>query len=841
MALERAPSPDIQELHYWKSTMAHPSDRTHRETARPSRFTRTPLAGRFALLTLLSALAWPSPFALAQEPPGEAKIGAALEPELPAWWSVKKVEVRASVNEGDPVEPRWSQHFLADAAPGETLYVSGGETVGPFEVLIRTRAAAEAYRLYGVARSKLKLGDWVTEVGLENSVDGLGKPFSLFEGPALVAGSGKAERAAASLVVARELGRTVAEGIAEAIVDTSNLGRVAEEAAAALATASRERKDALRARYEEERAALAAAGERERAKVDQAHRSRLEALRAAMDEVTREIAATPAATEAESAALAARNRVRLDALETKYSEERAALAVAGERERAALAEQHRLRLQGLQADLAEEKAAIEAMPAATEAERAALVAEIRTRLDALQALHRRDLAEIATGGERERAALKEQARARLAEMKARLDEESAESEARVAAAQAERARLVEENRKALDALRTQGDAERAAVTATPETLLALSEAEAEVAGQRKLVPALRARLEEGKRVAAIAAEAAAADLVRRTRWYDALLEGLGSEILAKRQAAMELALASDDEGLRRMSLVLALVSDDREVRSGAVDTALVSGHGKLRAKAFDAALASDDREMKARAFDVALASDDREWKSSAIGLGLVSGDRKVRRKAFDVALDTNDKETKAKAVDTVIVSDDDELRSRAVEVALVPDNEWLVARLTRISQWASSVVEFSEESRSIYSNVGVAKAALGPPEVAPGRRCKSDLPSWSPVRDGGEHYITVSFARPVLFPDVVVHETSSHPEGAGFVRKIILRDTDGNGAEYSVRYGLHRCPAASEFDLRRHGAPVAEVTVVVDTYHLNGHWEGIDAIKLVGTPVGPAE
>ena len=85
-------------------------------------------------------------------------------------------------------------------------------------------------------------------------------------------------------------------------------------------------------------------------------------------------------------------------------------------------------------------------------------------------------------------------------------------------------------------------------------------------------------------------------------------------------------------------------------------------------------------------------------KSQAIGRGLVSGDRKVRRKAFDTALDINDRETKAKAVDTAIVSDDGELRSRAVEVALAPGNEWLVAGLTRISQWASSVVGFSAES-----------------------------------------------------------------------------------------------------------------------------------------------
>lgn len=820
--------------------MAHPSDSSNRHAPSRSPLTLVPLAGRLAslaLLAVLASLAWSAPLALAQEPPGAATIGAAVEPELPVWWSIKSVDIRASVNEGDQVEPRWRQHFLVDAAPAETLYISGGETVGPFQIVIPTRATTETYRLFGVAHSSLKLGEWVTEIGLENSVDGLGKPLSLFEGPVVAAGSGEAARAAASLVVAREIGHPVSESVAQFAVDAGILGRLTEESAVALETVSRERIDALRAGYEEVRAALASAGERERAEVEQEHRSRLETLRAVLVEMTAEIEAMPPATEAESAAVVVRNRERLDTLEATYEEEHAALAAAGDRERAALKEQHRQRLEAMRAGLSDKNAEIEAMPAAAEAERTALAADIRTRLDALQGLNQQDLAEIVEAGERERAALKKEAQTGLEELRARLVEESAETEARTAAAQAEQTRLVEVHREAIDALRAQGEAERAAVTATPETMLMLSKAEAEVAAQRKLVPALLTLVEERKRAAASVTEASAADLVRRTAWYDALLEGLGSDVLAKRQAALDIALASDDEGLRGMAFVLALVSDDKELESKAVDAALASDHGELRVKAFDAALVSDEREWKAKAFDVALASDDGEWKSKAIGLGLVSGDRKLRWKAFDTALDSNDKEVKSQAFDTVIASDDKELRSKAVELALAPDNDWLVGRLTRISQWASRVVGFSAEAGGKQS----AEAALGPPEVSPGSNCQSGLPSWYAGTDEGEQYITVAFAKPVLFPDIVVHETGNHRASAGFVRKIVLRDTDGNGVEYSVQYGLDRCPGVSEFDLRQHRAPVAEVTVVIDLNHVMGFSEGIDAIKLVGTPVEPSE
>ena len=783
--------------------MAHRADRTGAHAPASLLFSLPPAAGRLASLAPLVALAglmWLPALAPAQEPPGEAPLGAALASELPAWWSIRRVEVRASINDGDAVEPRWRQHFLADAVSAEALYISGGETVGPFEVLIPTRTTGETHRLYGVARSRLKLGEWITEVVLENSVDGLGEPRSLFARPVVVAGSEEAEWAAASLLVARELAGTAAESVARTAVDADALHRLAEEAAAALETANRERVNALRARYEEERTALAAAGERERVRVEQEHRSRLEALQASLAEMTSELEAMPTATETESAALVARNRERLDTLRAQYEEERAAVEAGGERERAALEEEHRSRLETLQADLAEMTAESEAMPAAAEAEQAALVTETRTRLDALQSLQQQDLAEISNSGERERSALKEEARARLEALKARLAEESAETKARLAAVQTEQTRLVKENEEALDALRAQSEAERAAATATPETLLALSEAEAEAAAQRELVPILEALVEQGKRVAATAAEDSAADLSVRTAWYGALLDGLGSDVIAERHAALNLALASDDEGLRAMAFVLALVSGDEELKSKAIDTALASEHKDLEGKAIEFAFVSDDEELKSRAIEITLASNDKEMRSKAIYAAFASDNKALRAKVID-----------------------------------------LIAGLPRISQWASRVVDFSSEADGNQS----ARAALGSSTVGTNEECRGGFPSWYPGTETGEQFVRVAFAKPVLFPDVVVYETGNDIASHGFVRKLIFWDSDGSGTVYPVQDELRHCPGASRFNLRQHTAPVAEVTVVIDPEHavrtsgvvVTSGSEGIDAIELIGTPI----
>ena len=189
----------------------------------------------------LALLAWLPAATVAQEPPGEAEIAATLDAELPAWWSIETVDIQASINDGDAVEPRWRQRFVADASPEEALFAAapGGETVGPFRVLIPMRATTEGHRLYGIAQSTLERGEWVTTLALENSVDGLGEPRSLFAGPVVAAGSEEAERVAASLVNARELVNTVTEGLARAAVDDKALRQLAAETGEAFEAANR--------------------------------------------------------------------------------------------------------------------------------------------------------------------------------------------------------------------------------------------------------------------------------------------------------------------------------------------------------------------------------------------------------------------------------------------------------------------------------------------------------------------------------------------------------------------------------------------------------------------------
>ena len=628
--------------------MTHRSDRSGSLTPTAAFLSSPPTAGRLASLAnlvVLTLLAWPPAPSLAQEPPGEAQIRAAIVPELPAWWSVERVDVRASVNHGDAVEPRWQQRFVADAAPGEALYAPspGGETVGAFRVLIPTRAATETQRLYGVAHSTLKLGEWAVEVTLENTVRGLGEPRSLFAGPVVVAGSTEAERAATSHVAARALAVTVAEGLARADVDADVLRQLAMESEAVLTAANRERLDALRTQYEAEREMVAAAGEAERTALEDAHRLRLETLkaslagqsadtearafeaertelvarnrerldalraqyeaerevvaatgeadRAALEEAYRlrlesleaslselgdEISAMAATAESKQADFIAQNRDLLDALRAQYEADRMAVAAAGESERMALAEAHRLRLEALRTKLAEERAATEATATAAESERAELVAEIRDRLDTLQGLHRDEIAAVAAEGEAERAALEEKHRLYLETVNARLAKESADVETRTRAAAAERAHLVQEHREVLKALETENERARAAAAATPETLRALGEAEAKAAAVGTLASSLRTLADERKRAAEAEEEATAADLAIRTAWYTELLAGLGSSVAAKRQAALDQALASDDEGLRAMSFVLALVSGEEALRSRAIDSALVT-------------------------------------------------------------------------------------------------------------------------------------------------------------------------------------------------------------------------------------------------------------------------
>ena len=126
--------------------------------------------------------------ATGQDMPGEGEITPALALEVPIWWSIESVNIEASVNDGDEVDPHIRQRFTAVVKPLEDLF-EHVDTVGPFKVMIPVRSSGEAQKLYGFALSTLQLGKWSTQIRLGNSVEHLGAPQSFYEGPTVIAGT----------------------------------------------------------------------------------------------------------------------------------------------------------------------------------------------------------------------------------------------------------------------------------------------------------------------------------------------------------------------------------------------------------------------------------------------------------------------------------------------------------------------------------------------------------------------------------------------------------------------------------------------------------------------------
>ena len=154
-----------------------------------------------------------------------------------------------------------------------------------------------------------------------------------------------------------------------------------------------------------------------------------------------------------------------------------------------------------------------------------------------------------------------------------------------------------------------------------------------------------------------------------------------------------------------------------------------------------------------------------------------------------------------------------------------------VARVIRealpsLSQWATTLVAFSSRygSGADYD----ATQVLGSPNV---QSCDDSAAAWAPAtKDAGEEYVRVSFATPVWFPEVGVHENYS----VGAVRRIVLWDDEGGSTEYEVQDNLETCPGVARFRFEEHHQPVQELTVVLNTKSVPG-WNEIDAISLTGT------
>jgi hypothetical protein len=184
--------------------------------------------------------------------PSEAELAEALGANLPPWWDVAAVDVRAVVDDGDAVDPRLRLRLEAEATAATPLYLDGAEAgrAGPFAILVETQPEGASRTLYAVLQAQLQAGAWeVSTVSFEPELRGLGRPRDMFTRPSLVAGSPEAEAAVARVAAAEEL-------------------------AAALAA---------------ERAARMAAFERELADLSAAHAANLRALETAHAAAVREI------------------------------------------------------------------------------------------------------------------------------------------------------------------------------------------------------------------------------------------------------------------------------------------------------------------------------------------------------------------------------------------------------------------------------------------------------------------------------------------------------------------------------------------------------------------------
>ncbi len=200
--------------------------------------------------------------ALAQQAPEPADLAAALGLGMPAYWQVAKVEIQASVNDGDEISPQYRQRFTADVTPREDLFRLVDE-VEPFKVVAAVTPAGKSYKLYGIGFSTLQKGQWSTKLEMENSLGKLGKPQSMFDGPVVVAGDATSQQAIEAFMQGRETAKALGERAARTAANADVLARLATEAdaqeRALLEDTYRRRLEALKGRIDADLAGFDAA------------------------------------------------------------------------------------------------------------------------------------------------------------------------------------------------------------------------------------------------------------------------------------------------------------------------------------------------------------------------------------------------------------------------------------------------------------------------------------------------------------------------------------------------------------------------------------------------------
>ena len=215
-------------------------------------------------ISIVAAVAvWGGSVSAADDAPGEEDIARAIGLWLPSYLLIERIDILATVNDGDAINPRFRQRFVAEAVPRENLYSVPTQTsdLKPYIMLIETRTPQQPHKLYGVASSVLVLGKWNLELRMENGIDGLGRPVAMYSQPVIIIGSEDAERAIENLNAIKTLNKTLAELAIRVEADATILQAAADEELELLRNENKKRLESIVDRYEQERAAIEASQE----------------------------------------------------------------------------------------------------------------------------------------------------------------------------------------------------------------------------------------------------------------------------------------------------------------------------------------------------------------------------------------------------------------------------------------------------------------------------------------------------------------------------------------------------------------------------------------------------
>ena len=190
-------------------------------------------------------------------------IVAAMNARMPAPWMVQDIEIQASVNDGDAINPKYRQRFVAEAEPSESLYsmVVRDLVWAPYKVVIETHGAGEPFNLYGIATSTYSQGEWDHRFSFENTFEQRGQPFDMFSSPVVIGGTKQADEVVSKLSEAETLIKTIAERAVRTEANISALKETQEQELEILRKENAKRLESIEKRYEAERAAIEASQE----------------------------------------------------------------------------------------------------------------------------------------------------------------------------------------------------------------------------------------------------------------------------------------------------------------------------------------------------------------------------------------------------------------------------------------------------------------------------------------------------------------------------------------------------------------------------------------------------